>query len=167
MTSAHEKDEGFDDTALIRKLRQLTVETDHFAEIFRTAHHLHRTDLNALTVIMDATLGGRSLSPGELAEALHLSASATTALLDRLEAAGHVVRDRSGEDRRRIELRIREPARELGRRFFGPLGTELAREWSGFTPEERQVIRRFLTATIEATVRTRGRLARGEEGHPS
>jgi len=52
-------DYRFAPAALVRLLRQLTVETDRFAEMFGEAHGLHRTDLNALVVIMDA---GRRVS---------------------------------------------------------------------------------------------------------
>lgn len=144
-----------DDAHLVRQLRQLTVESDHFAEIFRDAHGMHRTDLNALAVIMDAAITGQALSPGELAERLHLSASATTALLDRLEAVGHLRRARSERDRRRVELHMHEQAREVGRELFVPLGVELAAAWEQFDVDERRVIARFLAASIDATVRTR------------
>lgn len=143
------------DEVLVRKLRRLTVENDRFAEVLREAHGMHRTDLNAVAVIMDASRTGRSLSPRELADALHLSASATTALLDRLEAAGHVRRERSATDRRRVELHVEEPALALGRLLFAPLGQELTKVWTEFGDEERRIIDRFLTVTIEATVRTK------------
>nr|WP_307831893.1 MarR family transcriptional regulator [Prauserella cavernicola] len=144
------------DGVLIRLLRQLTVENGEFVEILRQSHRMHRTDLNALAVIMDATrTQGHAPSPGELAEALHLSASATTSLLDRLESAGHVHRTRSAADRRRVELHVEDQALELARGLFTPLGEEFARTWTEFGPEERRIIERFLTVSIEATVRTK------------
>ncbi|WP_132875610.1 MarR family winged helix-turn-helix transcriptional regulator [Tamaricihabitans halophyticus] len=149
-----------DDQALVRKLRQLTVESDHFAEIFREAHGMHRTDLNALAVIMDAAATDRAMSPGELAEALHLSASATTALLDRLDAAELIERVRSRSDGRRVELRMREQAKDLGRQFFLPLSAALSREWAQFDSAERRAVARFLSASIAATVHTRSEMAR-------
>lgn len=143
------------DDMLIRALRRLTVESDRFVEELGQAYGLHRTDLSALALVIDA---GRSLSPGELAEQLHLSASATTALLDRLEAAGHIRRARSTTDRRRVELRPGPEVPEFGRRVFAPLRGELAEAWAGFTAEQREVIERFLTASIEATVRAKSGL---------
>ncbi|PXY38204.1 MarR family winged helix-turn-helix transcriptional regulator [Prauserella flavalba] len=151
MTAAHSPG----DDVLVRLLRQLTVENGEFVEILRQAHRMHRTDLNALAVIMEATRSGGPPSPRELAEALHLSASATTALIDRLESAGHVHRTRSATDRRRVELRVEETALELARSLFTPLGEELSRTWTEFGPEERRIIERFLTVSIDATVRTK------------
>ena len=146
------------DALLIRLLRQFTVESDRFAEMFGEAHGLHRTDLNALVVIMDAHRRGASMSAGELARALHLSASATTAVLDRLEAAGHVQRARSGLDRRRIGLLMPEHTTRLGERLFGPLGDELSKAWAAYTPEQRELIASFLETSIQATIRVRARL---------
>ncbi|ONF73412.1 MarR family transcriptional regulator [Amycolatopsis keratiniphila] len=147
------------DDLLVLLLRQLTVEADRFAEMFGEKHGLHRTDLNALAVIMDAARMGAPMSPSTLASALHLSASATTAVLDRLERAGHVHRDRSATDRRKVELRMHEKAREIGAEFFLPLGKRYAEAWREMGEDERRTVARFLRGTIAATVEVRGRLA--------
>ncbi|UMP04539.1 MarR family winged helix-turn-helix transcriptional regulator [Amycolatopsis sp. EV170708-02-1] len=147
------------DDLLVLLLRQLTVESDRFAEMFGEAHGLHRTDLNALAVIMDAARMGTPMSPSALANALHLSASATTAVLDRLERAGHLHRDRSATDRRKVELRMHEKAREIGAEFFLPLGERYAEAWREMEEDERRTVVRFLRSTIAATVEVRGRLA--------
>ncbi|XVS61161.1 MarR family winged helix-turn-helix transcriptional regulator [Actinosynnema sp. CA-299493] len=147
-----------DHSALVRLLRQLTVETDRFAEIFGEKQRMHRTDLNALAVIMDARWGGEPMSPTRLAEALHLSASATTSVLDRLEASGHVERARSPHDRRKVELRASTKALGLGRDFFVPLDEAFTRAWQQFDDADKEVIARFLTASIDATVAVRAGL---------
>ncbi|AGM06849.1 MarR family transcriptional regulator [Amycolatopsis keratiniphila] len=147
------------DDLLVLLLRQLTVESDRFAEMFGEKHGLHRTDLNALAVIMDAARMGAPMSPSTLASALHLSASATTAVLDRLERAGHLHRDRSATDRRKVELRMHEKAREIGAEFFMPLGKRYAEAWREMGEDERRTVVRFLRGTIAATVEVRGRLA--------
>ncbi len=148
-----------DNSALVRLLRQLTVETDRFAEIFGEKQRMHRTDLNALAVIMDARWGGEPMSPTRLAEALHLSASATTSVLDRLEASGHVERTRNPHDRRKVELRTSDKALELGRHFFVPLNGAFTRAWEQFSDADKEVIARFLAASIDATVSVRADLA--------
>jgi DNA-binding MarR family transcriptional regulator len=155
------------DRELARLLQQLTVETDRFAEVFGEAHGLHRTDLNALVVIMESNRRGEAISPTLLARALHLSASATTAVLDRLEASGHVHRDRDPSDRRRVGLVVAEQARRVGEQFFGPLAREMAHVWTPFTAEERATIARFLAVSIDATVRVRGGLVDPPGGQAS
>lgn len=149
------------DDLLIVLLRTLTVESDRFAEMFGEVHGMHRTDLNALAVIMDATRSGAPVTPTALADALHLSYSATTSVVDRLERSGHVSRDRSAADRRKIELRMRDSARELGAAFFAPLRAEYVEAWKDMSDDERAVVARFLRASIEATVAVRARLAAG------
>ncbi|NUT46501.1 MAG: MarR family transcriptional regulator [Saccharothrix sp.] len=148
-----------DNSALVRLLRQLTVETDRFAELFGEKQRMHRTDLNALAVIMDARWSGEPMSPTRLAEALHMSASATTSVLDRLEASGHVERARSAHDRRKVELHMSDKAMELGRRFFGPLDEAFTRAWERFGDADKEVVARFLAASIDATVAVRADLS--------
>lgn len=145
-----------DNAALVRLLRQLIVESDHFVGMLGEAQGMHRTDLNALALIMDARWRGEPLSPGKLAEAMHLSASATTSVLDRLEASGHVERARSTRDRRKVELRVPERALVAGREFFTPLDRAFRAAWAGFSEAERATIARFLAASVEATVAVRG-----------
>jgi hypothetical protein len=48
--------------------------------------------------------------------------------------------------------------------FFGPLADELALAWADLTPTERAIDARFLTASIDATNRTRARIA--DESQP-
>ncbi|CAM3652943.1 MarR family winged helix-turn-helix transcriptional regulator [Kibdelosporangium persicum] len=147
-----------DNSILVRLLRQLTIETDRFAEIFGEKQRMHRTDLNALALIMDARWTGEPMSPGRLAEALHMSPSATTAVLDRLEASGHVHRTRSAHDRRKVELHVNDSALELGRAFFVPLNEALTRAWDEFADRDKEVIARFLGASIDATKAVRAGL---------
>lgn len=87
------------DLDLTRLLQALTVESDRYAERFGARHGLHRTDVNALALILAAARRGEPMSPSTLARDLELSPSATTALIDRLEAVGHVKRERPGGDR--------------------------------------------------------------------
>jgi len=159
MSEGAEEAERVTDDLLVLLLRQLTVESDRFAEMFGEAHGLHRTDLNALAVIMDAARMGTPMSPSMLASALHLSASATTSVLDRLERAGHLYRDRSATDRRKVELRMHDQARQIGAEFFLPLGESYAAAWRDMGEDERRKVARFLRGSIAATVEVRGRLA--------
>ncbi|MGW5052704.1 MarR family winged helix-turn-helix transcriptional regulator [Actinokineospora sp. NPDC004072] len=149
-----------DDDGLIALIRRLGVESERFTDLFVEFHGVHRTDMTALVVIMDAARAGAPMTPTALAAALNLSNSATTSVLDRLEQAGHIERTRSAQDRRRIELRMHERARELGAAFFAPLRAELVDAWQGMTDADRAVVARFLRTTIEATVAARERLQR-------
>src|SRR5688572_13349378 len=102
---------------LIESLQRFTVESDVFVDVFARAHGLGRSDLNAIMWISTGTAGGAALSTGELATKLGLGAPATSALVDRLEAAGHVLRSRDPADRRRVTISMQAPALELARAF--------------------------------------------------
>ena len=76
---------------------------------------LHVTDLKSLRL-----LGSASATAGELARWLSLSGPSVTALIDRLEAAGFVVRKRSLTDRRRVEVHaVAEAARRVDELYLG------------------------------------------------
>ncbi|MCP2358709.1 DNA-binding MarR family transcriptional regulator [Nonomuraea thailandensis] len=152
MTANEDAPDAFE---LMVLMRALNVESDRFAERFAAQHRLHRTDLNALVAILDAARAGTPLTPGGLGAALNLSPPATTALIDRLEHAGHVERRRSATDRRKVEVALNEQAAALARRFFAPLGRHLTEAIGAFTAEERQVIGRFLDSGIKATAAAR------------
>ena len=84
-------------------------------------HPLHPTDARAMHVL-DAVADGHVATPGRLADELRLSPAATTALVDRLVAAGLVERVRDLPDRRQVRLRLTEHARAAGRELLEPLG---------------------------------------------
>ena len=137
------------DRDLIRLFQAATAESGRFAERFGALHGLHRTDVNALEAIMEATVRGDPMSPSILASELGLSPSATSALIDRLEVSGHVERVRGGTDRRRVTLVMSEAAMEDGRRMFEPLGGAFAAAWADFSEAERRVVARFLSRSTE------------------
>ena len=108
---------------------------------------MHPTDLQALLAVMQAEAAGVPLTPGRLGEHLGLSSGATTAVVDRLERAEHVRRERDDRDRRRITLHYGAAAAAVGGAFFGPLGARIEHMLAGFTPDELAVVRRFLEQT--------------------
>jgi DNA-binding MarR family transcriptional regulator len=130
---------------LVMLLQQFTIEADRFIDVFRRGHSLHRTDLNAVAHIARASNDNRPLTPGELSRLLSLSPAATTALIGRLEAAGHVERVHDTSDRRRVHLEMQPSASALARSFFTPLGQRMRAGMTGYSEEELQLIAGFLT----------------------
>lgn len=139
-------------------VRQLAVESQKVGHVFAHLHGLHPTDLDALVHVMDAELEGDPLTPGRLAERISLSSGATTAVVDRLVARGHVVRDRDPDDRRRVLLRHAEHGREVAFEFFGPLGALTAEVMDRFDERELETARRFLEGMTAAIARHRATL---------
>jgi DNA-binding MarR family transcriptional regulator len=129
---------------MVHLLRAITVELDQFGAEFASMHRLHPTDLRALIHLLDAARSEVTATPGWLGEQLGLNSASTTALIDRLEKAGHIRRVRDTRDRRRVLLVVEEQARALGWSFFGPLITDMVTAMRGFDETELDTVRRFL-----------------------
>ncbi len=137
---------------LVYGLRRLSIELDAVGSRFAALHGLNRTDVRAMIAIMDADHAGQPMTPGTLGAAVQLSSASVTALLDRLERAGHVRRVRDSEDRRRVGLELTESALAASEAFFGGLHRELVATLSTYSPAELEVIRRFLAQSTAAVV---------------
>jgi DNA-binding MarR family transcriptional regulator len=85
-----------------------------------------------------------NLGPSELAQRLRITTGATTALLDRLAARGHVVRERHPADRRKVVLRLTAQAHAEARLRMHPMATEITELAARLSPEERRAVGRFL-----------------------
>lgn len=134
---------------IVDRLRWYVVQSEHVAHAFAGRHGLHPTDVAALIAVMQAEAGGEPLTPGGLSTRLRLSSAATTAVIDRLERAGHIRRSREDADRRRVHLRYAEPGMALAMSFFGPLGQRTDRIMAGFDDTELATVHRFLEAMGE------------------
>ena len=135
---------------VVQRLQMLTTATLHFSDRAAASRDMHRSDLQALQALMTARASGAgALTPGELAQVLTLSPSATTTLIDRLERAGHVERHHDQEDRRRVSLTMTEHAGTEGRAMFGPMAAAMIRLLADFDDAEVATISRFLTAATD------------------
>jgi DNA-binding MarR family transcriptional regulator len=147
---------------LVKALQAFTVESDVFVDVFARAHGLGRTDLNAIMWISTGARAGTPVTVGELAARLGLGAPATTALVDRLEAVGHVERTRDPNDRRRVTIAMQPQALELASAYFQPLGRAMASAVSDVSDEElrtaAEVVRKLMDAVVET--RTTGAATR-------
>jgi DNA-binding MarR family transcriptional regulator len=99
-----------------------------------------------------------SLSAGELAAAAGLSPAATTTAVQRLVAAGHLVREVDPADRRRTVLTLTGSAAGVIERSYGPVAAEGARILAGYRPEELELIERFLRTGIDLQRRHAARI---------
>ncbi len=136
-------------------LRRLTSESDRYVEAVGAAHGSAPTDLAAVSLVVEGEARGVEHSPGSLGRGLHLSSPATSALLARLERAGHVRRTRSAEDGRRVVVEVTDTARDLGRAVFTPLARELDGVLAGYSDDELALVERFLGEAGDAVERSR------------
>ncbi|WP_405873524.1 MULTISPECIES: MarR family winged helix-turn-helix transcriptional regulator [unclassified Streptomyces] len=135
---------------IVHLLRAVTVELGLHSARFANRNDMHPTDVRALIALMDASRAGEEMTAGRLGTALGLNSAGTTALVDRMERAGHVRRVRGAEDRRRVVIEVEAKAVELGWSFFGPLIGQAVELLGGYDEREQAAIRGFLEAVREA-----------------
>jgi DNA-binding MarR family transcriptional regulator len=123
--------------AIIDRLRESTTAMERYVDVRGGAHGMHRTDLHALGHMVNAARRDEHLTPGELASALSLSSPATSALLSRLEQAGHIRRTHSTSDRRRVSFEMTDEARSIGGAVFAPLAKSIAEVVTALDPPEQ------------------------------
>ncbi|MBY8844318.1 MarR family winged helix-turn-helix transcriptional regulator [Streptomyces sp. SP2-10] len=138
------------DLELVHLLRATAVELGLHSSRFAQQNGMHPTDVRALIALMDARRAGEETTAGRLGATLGLNSAGTTALLDRLERAGHVRRVRAASDRRKVVVEVTDGAVGLGWAFFGPLIERSVELLRGYDAHQRAAIREFLDGVREA-----------------
>ncbi|MEO6892634.1 MAG: MarR family transcriptional regulator [Ktedonobacteraceae bacterium] len=119
--------------------RQLSAYTLMFHQVVAEHLGLNATDLKCL----DLARAEPRLTPGRLAELTGLTTAAVTSILDRLEQAGFVQRERDPSDRRKILVSpLAERAEEVAR-LFAPLDQALSQLYKDYTTEELAFLDEF------------------------
>jgi DNA-binding MarR family transcriptional regulator len=95
-----------------------------------------------------------SLGPSELARRLQMTTGAVTALVDRLEASGHVARAPHPSDRRRVVVTRTQKADVDVTGEVAPMAMEIHKLAESLGDGERQSVGRFLDGFIEIVERT-------------
>lgn len=98
-------------------------------------------------------LASGELTPTQLADRLGLSTGTVTALLDRLEHAGHLERHPNPQDRRSLLLKPTQSARDNARAAIGPLAADIQAAAERLSATDRATIGQFLEEVIAALER--------------
>jgi DNA-binding MarR family transcriptional regulator len=85
------------------------------------------------------------VTAGRLAELTGLTTGAITGVVDRMEKAGLVRRERDESDRRKVFIAIVPEALAKVGRFYEPLQKAVTRDWEGYTDAELKLLLRFMT----------------------
>ncbi|MFF0990429.1 MarR family winged helix-turn-helix transcriptional regulator [Kocuria nitroreducens] len=160
--SAHQGRRGFD---VLFLLQQFSTEAERYADQVRRRFGLAHKDVHALNEVMQANRAGRPIRAGDIARRLVLSGSATTTVIKRLVAAGHLVRAVDPRDRREVSLQATEHAYRSGRQMFSAMGEEVLAVLDDCTDEEVDVLRRRLPQLTEAVRRAGHRAGEGATGN--
>lgn len=122
------------------------------------ADHLgmHPTDVQCLNLL---TLEDGPVTTGRIAELTGLTSGSATRLVDRLEKAGLVTRQRDEADRRRVLVAVRPETLER----YGAVWRELSTDWVAAFAEDTEVeldfLLRHMNRTVELSHRQIARLA--------
>lgn len=110
----------------------------------RNDMQLGENDMKALRFLVLCKTQNIVATPGALADHLGVSSAATTKLLDRLEAAGHIQRAPHPTDRRAITITITQSTHEQVRDTVGKTHAHRFEAAARLTPDERELVIRFL-----------------------
>jgi len=111
----------------------------HRAALART---LGISDTEAAAIAHLASSG--HATPGELGGLLGLTSGGTTALLHRLESAGHLTRHPHPDDRRSTLVRATPSILAAAQRVYAPLVADMDEASTRLTGQERAVVARYL-----------------------
>ncbi|MFF4653341.1 MarR family winged helix-turn-helix transcriptional regulator [Streptomyces sp. NPDC001380] len=143
-----------------RLLQALASEMNLLGHDFAASQGLHATDVQALLAVMGSSAGpsaeaGGAATPGRLREELGLTSGAVTAVLDRLERAGHVHRTRDSADRRQVRVHYTPGASRVAMEWFTPVAECTDTVRAEFDAAELRVVARFLERMTEELERLR------------
>ncbi|MEV6320516.1 MarR family transcriptional regulator [Nocardia sp. NPDC051787] len=134
-------------TSLQNQLRVQATRTVMFHSAVAARLGITLTDLSCLNVL---GIDGPQ-TPGSLAARLGITrGGAVTALIDRLERAGYVRRERDPHDRRRVLVALDEASAAAAALFSG-LGAAIGAHLDGYDTAEIELLARFV-AEINARV---------------
>ena len=131
-------------------LRRYAAEAGRMGHAVAGHAGVHPTDMAALVAVLDAQTAGQPLTAGGLAAALDLSTGAVTAVLDRLEAMGHLHRQRDPDDRRRVLLFFDDASHSAATAAFEPLAARLDEALAPFSEEDLRLAAQVLDAATAA-----------------
>lgn len=125
-------------------VRHILVLNEVMEFIMRREMDLNETDFQAMQHLMKQ----RSMSPGELAKLLHLTAAATTTVIDRLASKGHITRTPHPTDRRRWLIGPSEQSERAAMEKLMPMIMDVDNKVRSYDDGEQAVIVDFLGSVV-------------------
>lgn len=129
---------------LMDSLAGLREAERQLSEASRRYMKLNESDMKALHYLVAARNQGTVATPGGIAAHLGISTASTTKLLDRLERAGHVLRQPHPSDRRALAITVSESTRAAAMNTVGRQQAKRFGVAARRTPAEREIISGFL-----------------------
>ncbi|KAA6448964.1 MarR family transcriptional regulator [Bacillus atrophaeus] len=124
----------------IQIFRQLGTRTILFHQAAAQSLGLFPTDLKSADLLNERG----PMTAGELGKKTGLSTGSVTALIDRLEKAGYVIREKDPNDRRRVIIVPLTESKKQVKQLFSSLSESTANLCRQYTEEELTLIFDFL-----------------------
>lgn len=121
-------------------LRRFAMERERYIKLLAKTAGMGRIEFDALDYIQEAG----ELTPNQLSRRLVITSGATTALIDRLEAAGRLTRSPNPQDRRSCVLRLTKTADEGGARQLAAYARDMDDAARKLSAKERLAVAQFL-----------------------
>ena len=120
-------------------MRRSSAQGAMFAKTVADRAGISASDMDCMDFL---NLEGR-MTAGRLAELTGLTTGAITGVIDRLEKAGYVRRERDESDRRKVFIAVvPETAARIGR-LYVPMQQSMQKVWSRYSEEELRLLLRF------------------------
>ena len=132
-------------TSTLQKLRELLDVGAQVGPTIARRAALSHTELQALELLFDKPMG-----PADMARRLGVTSAASSGIVDRLTARGHVVRVPHDTDRRRTEVTITESGAAEVVGHLKPMFTALHELDTDLADDQRAVVDAYLRGAIAA-----------------
>ena len=147
--------------ALEQAMRKASAQGVLYGQSVANAVGISGSDLDCLDLL---NFEGR-VTAGRLAEVTGLTTGAITGVVDRLEKAGLVRRERDEADRRKVYIVILPASAAKIGRYYLPLQEKMHKVWGTYSDAELQLLLRFATegykASVDATQALNGLIKEG------
>lgn len=137
--------ESWHQTSTLVALRELLKVSQQVGPTVAKRAELGHSELAALELLVEHQIG-----PADLARHLGVTSAASSGIVDRLVARGHVRREADENDGRRTRVLLTDSGREEVLGHLMPMFVGLAQLDAGLTEEERAVVDRYLRGAIAA-----------------
>ena len=117
--------------SLLLETRCLYESMYRFDEAAASELDIHLSDLRCVKALEKG-----SLTAGEIGERLGLTSGSVTALVNRLEKAGFVVKNRSKEDGRQVEVHLNSNFYKQAKTIYTRLGESVSSQFQELSSEE-------------------------------
>ncbi|WP_276352962.1 MarR family transcriptional regulator [Cohnella caldifontis] len=147
---------------VLHELRQNSARAVMFHQFISEHLGLNATDHKCLDYLNRTG----PVTAGQLAQLTGLTTGAVTSVIDRLEQAGYVVRDKDPNDRRRVVVKpVPESSAQISPLFQSVMQSTL-RILSQYTDQELQLILGFIKQCNEMTLAEMNKLKKENERTP-